>query len=85
MNKYVAIEFDPQLAEPVAAARQPSRIYALLRVWLAAWSERRTRKILASLDPAALEDIGVPHTDTSPYAGPLERYPRVITARKRGC
>lgn len=85
MNTYVAIQFDPQLAEPVAAIRQPSRINLLLQGWRAAWSQRRTRRILSSLDRAALEDIGVPHCDTSPRAGALERYPHVITVRKRGC
>lgn len=38
----------------------------------------KTERVLSRLDASVLEDIGVPHDNVSPGAGPLERYPSVI-------
>ncbi len=85
MNQFVALGFDFQSTAPVCSPVQILRHMGWLRDFLALCSEVRTRRILSTLDRATLEDIGVPHHDTSPRAGALERYPRVITIRKRSC
>lgn len=48
---------------------------------VASLQRRLTERVLARLDASTLEDIGVPHEHVSPSAGPLERYPTVISVR----
>jgi uncharacterized protein YjiS (DUF1127 family) len=82
MTTYVAIQ--PDLQSTVSPFRQ--RVWLAALRWLADYralaAERRTRKALARLDRATLEDIGVPHTEMSLRAGPLTRYPEMITVRE---
>ena len=54
-----------------------------LRACRQALVRRRTEKLLAGLDRAILEDLGVPHDGVSPSAGALDRYPYVITVEVR--
>ncbi len=62
--------------------RRSTRSAGLAGFWwtqfLARLDARRTHRILSSLDPEVLEDIGVPHTNVRPSAGLLERHPHVI-------
>ena len=70
----------PSAVNPLVAAQTwVSNLLAPASHWLI---ERHTRKVLEGLDRGMLEDIGVPHEDTSPRAGVLNRYHEIISPRR---
>ena len=70
----------PSAVNPLVAAQTwVSNLLAPASHWLI---KRHTRKVLEGLDRGMLEDIGVPHEDTSPRAGVLNRYHEIISPRR---
>jgi hypothetical protein len=81
MNIYEASLFTFQPDQDIPGKPLVQWISEKLNAWRRLRAAKETDAVLASLDAATLEDIGIPHVGTSPCAGLLDRHPRVIALR----